>query len=173
MHAMRSLALALVLAPSLVSACDSTPAKPDAAKPDAAKPDAATPDASAEAAPTPEPKPLAPAPEGAVILDGIYVQICAAEGDCPPLHQDAGAAHCAGLSLGGMTWRLPSLAELERGVGHAELSRFEGFHWSGTAWNEDPAQFWIFDPTSGSKTTAKPDRKPFTIRCVAEPPRSP
>jgi hypothetical protein len=86
---------------------------------------------------------------------------------CPALLQDAGVAHCKSLQLGGLLWRLPTLQELEAWRGNAALVGYDVFHWSGTAWSDDPGQFWIYDPGSGAKTTAKPDRKPFTIRCVA------
>jgi len=150
----------LLLALGLLPACDSAPkAKTEP------KQDAETKSAPATA----KPVPMAPAPEGTVVIDGLYVHTCAAEGSCPTLLQDAGAAHCKGLGLGGMQWRLPRIEELERWVGSDALQGFDGFHWTGSAWDEDPAQWWIFDPGSKSKTTAKPDRKPFTIRCVAEP----
>lgn len=160
----------LVLTCALSLACDSSKKKPAPETAESAKPgegaepaQAAAPDEAAE------PAALPPAPEGTVAIDGVYVHTCAEPSSCPALLQDAGAAHCAGLSLGSLTWRLPTLAELEGWKGNAELTGFDVFHWSGSAWEEDAAQFWIFDPGSGSKTTAKPDRKPFTIRCVAEP----
>ncbi|MCA9653679.1 MAG: hypothetical protein H6712_26465 [Myxococcales bacterium] len=155
-----------VLACSLVLACDS--AKPAADPPAEAKEAEATPKPAAPEA-RPEPEPLPPAPEGTVVIDRKYVHTCADPTSCPTLLQDAGAAHCAGLELGGLSWRLPTLAELESWKGNAELSGFDVFHWSGSAWEEDAAQLWILDPGSDAKTTAKPDRKPFTIRCVAEP----
>ncbi len=168
MAAMRPTVLLLAL--GLLPACDSAPkkAKTEPTKDAEAK--------SAPATPTPKPKkeetkaaPMAPAPEGTVVIDGLYVHTCAAKDSCPTLLQDAGAAHCKGLALGGMKWRLPRLEELERWVGNDALQGYDVFHWSGSAWDEDPAQWWIFDPGSKSKTTAKPDRKPFTIRCASDP----
>jgi hypothetical protein len=176
----RSTVVVLSLALSLVgvAGCDSS--KPSPGKPA---------DAKAEPAPKvesklaePEHGALAPAPEGAVAIGRVYVQTCAdpkafgAAGDepqgppktaCPALLQDAGVAHCKSLQLGGLLWRLPTLQELESWRGNAALVGYDVFHWSGTAWSDDPGQFWIYDPGSGAKTTAKPDRKPFTIRCVA------
>jgi len=167
----RSTALAFVLlgalAPSLGAlACDSgktapaEPAKAEAAPKPAAK-------ASEPADPHANPKPLAAPPEGAVAIGRVYVQTCAAPNSCPALLQDAGVAHCKALGLGGLLWRLPTLEELESWRGNPALVGYDVFHWSSTAWDEDPAQLWIYDPGSGAKTTAKPDRKPFTIRCVA------
>lgn len=159
------LALALLLLPVL--ACDSS--KPDAeaeTKPQAEIKPAETKPAETKPA---EPAPLSPAPPGAIAIDRLYVQTCAEPEACPSLLQDAGAAHCKALTLGELTWRLPTIAELEQWRGHESLVGFDVFHWSGSAWDEDPAQFWMYDPGSGSKTTAKPDRKPFTIRCVAQP----
>ena len=154
-----------VLAPFLLCAiaCDSKPAPTKPAEPEA-KPAAST---SEKKVAEPEHGPLAPAPEGAVAIGRIYVQTCAESKPCPALLQDAGVAHCKALALGGLLWRLPTLEELESWRGNPALVGYDVFHWSGSAWNEDPGQFWIYDPGSGSKTTAKPDRKPFTIRCVA------
>lgn len=152
---------------SLALACDSS-APPPSAKADAK----ADPEAKAKTRPVAAPAtppPLPPAPEGAVTIKGVYVQTCAPPHACPSLLQDAGAAHCAGLKLGALRWRLPTLKELEAWRGHDQLAGYDVFHWSGSAWEEDPAQWWIYDPGSGSKTTAKPDRKPFTIRCAAQP----
>ena len=104
---------------------------------------------------------------GTVQIGRVYVQTCADAKACPALLQDAGVAHCKSLQLGGLLWRLPTLEELESWKGNPALVGYDVFHWSGSAWDEDPGQFWIFDPGSGAKTTAKPDRKPFTIRCVA------
>ena len=152
-----------------VTACDGR----DGARPDASAP---SPSAEAEATlkqPAPkqaEPVPaMLPAPQGTVAIDRRYVHTCRETAACPKLLQDAGAKHCSGLTLGGLSWRLPTFAELQDWRGNDALAAFDGFHWSASAWEEDPAQFWIFDPGSGSKTTARPDRKPFTIRCVAEP----
>ncbi len=134
--------------------------------------DAAPKPAPLEAAPEPAtPKPAAPkpAPGGSTILGGVYVQTCATPGACPSLLQPAGAAHCKALGLGGMTWRLPTRDELKAWRGKPELVGFEGFHWSGTPFEDAPGQVWIFDPTSGSETTIPGDRKPFAVRCVAKP----
>lgn len=162
MMMVRSLALALWL--PLVLACD---AKPAPAKPatEEAGPVARAPAAKQD--PHANPEPLAAAPAGAVAIGRVYVQTCADAKACPALLQDAGVAHCKALGLGGLLWRLPTLAELEAWRGNPALVGYDVFHWSGSAWDEDPAQFWIYDPGSGAKTTAKPDRKPFTIRCVA------
>jgi hypothetical protein len=148
-----------------VAACDSS--KPDAAP----KSDTPPPTAPAEPEPkaTPEPKPLPPAPEGTTIIDGRYVHTCAEPASCPTLMQAEGAAHCAGLELGGLSWRLPTVDELQSWRGNAALTGYDVFHWSGTPWDEDPTQVWIYDPGSDAKTTTPPTRKPFTIRCVAEP----
>jgi hypothetical protein len=157
----RSAALALVLLAAL--ACDSKPAP---AEPAEAKAEPA-PRASAPKDPHASPNPLAAAPEGAVAIGRVYVQTCADPKACPALLQDAGVAHCRSLALGGLLWRLPTVQELESWRGNPALVGYDVFHWSGTAWDEDPTQLWIYDPGSGAKTTAKPDRKPFTIRCVA------
>ena len=152
----------------LVLACDSSPAaKP--AEPAKAGPTEPEPEPAPTKAKPAEPEPLPPAPEGAAAIDGVYVQTCAAPHACPQLHQDAGAAHCKGLTLGALAWALPTLEQLESWKGQASLQGFDVFHWSGTPWDEDPEQWWIYDPGSGSKTTARPDRKPFTVRCVARP----
>jgi len=150
---------------ALAFACDSN--KPAPAK----KSKPASSPATDKAAPVEAKKPpaMAPAPEGTIAIDQTYVHTCADEARCPEMLQDAGLEHCASLQLGSLTWRLPTIEELEAWKGRAELHAFDVFHWSGSVWDEDPAQFWIYDPGSGSKTTAKPDRKPFTIRCVAQP----
>ncbi len=147
-----------------VVACDSKPAPtgPVEAKAEPAKAEPAK-----AKDPHANPEPLAAAPEGTVAIGRVYVQTCAAPNACPALLQDVGVAHCKLLALGGLLWRLPTLQELEAWRGNPALVGYDVFYWSGTAWNEDPAQFWIYDPGSGAKTTAKPDRKPFTIRCVA------
>lgn len=151
---------------ALVAGCDSTPQPAASPQSEPSKPlePARVPTPAA-----PELEPLAAAPAGTVVIDRRYVHTCAEAGSCPTLMQRPGAAHCRGLTLGGLTWRLPSVKELESWKGDAALAGYDVFHWSGTAWDEDPEQLWIFDPGSGSKTTAKPTRKPFTIRCVAEP----
>lgn len=156
---------ALVLSVLGALACDSKPAPAKPAEPAAAAKPA--PRASEPEDEHSKPKALAPAPAGTVQIGRVYVQTCADPKACPALLQDAGVAHCTSLKLGGLLWRLPTLAELESWKGNADLVGYDVFHWSGTAWDEDPKQFWIYDPGSGSKTTAKPDRKPFTIRCVA------
>lgn len=161
----RSTVAVLSLALCLVggAACDAS--KPSPAEPAAAKAEPAPKGESKVA--EPEHGALAPAPEGAVAIGRVYVQTCNDPKACPALLQDAGVAHCKALQLGGLLWRLPTVQELEAWRGNAALVGYDVFHWSGTAWNEDPTQFWIYDPGSGAKTTAKPDRKPFTIRCVA------
>lgn len=157
--------LAFVIPMLLALACDSSkPAKP--AEP--AEPEAKAAPSEAKAA-KPEPAPMAPAPEGTVAIDRVYVHTCATPDACPSLLQDAGAAHCTSLTLGGLPWRLPTVQELEAWRGNEALAGYDVFHWSGSAWEDDPGQFWMYDPGSGAKTTAKPDRKPFTIRCVAQP----
>jgi hypothetical protein len=83
--------------------------------------------------------------------------------------QAEGAAHCEGLTLVGLKWRLPTIEELQSWRGNEALSGYDVFHWSGTVWDEDAGQVWIYDPGTDAKTTAKPTRKPFTIRCVAQP----
>jgi hypothetical protein len=158
----RSLALALLL--PLVLACDAKPAPPKPAV-EEAEPVARAPAPKQD--PHANPEPLAAAPAGAVAIGRVYVQTCADAKACPALLQDAGVAHCKALGQGGLLWRLPTLAELEAWRGNPALVGYDVFHWSGSAWDEDPTQFWIYDPGSGAKTTAKPDRKPFTIRCVA------
>jgi hypothetical protein len=158
----------LVLPLLFTLACDSKPKSADAdAKAKAETKDGPAP--SEAAPPKPEPAPMAPAPEGTVAIDRVYVHTCATPDSCPTLLQDAGAAHCKALTLGDLSWRLPTVEELESWRGNEALSGYDVFHWSDSAWNEDPGQFWIYDPGSGSKTTAKPDRKSFTIRCVAQP----
>jgi hypothetical protein len=159
----RSLVLALSLLGTV--GCDSKPAPAEPAK---AETKPAAPNATHEPEePHDEPKALAPAPAGAMAIGRVYVQTCADPEACPTLLQDAGVAHCKALGLGGLSWRLPTLEELESWRGNPALVGYDVFHWSSSAWNEDPAQFWMYDPGSGAKTTAKPDRKPFTIRCVA------
>lgn len=155
----------------LALACDPAP-KAEAPKKDASpvpKSAAAESKVGSKVESKAEPARLPPAPEGAVTIDGVYVQSCVEPHGCPPMLQDAGAKHCKELTLGELSWQLPTLEQLESWKDEAALSGFDVFHWSGSAWDEDPAQFWIYDPGSGSKTTAKPDRKPFTIRCVARP----
>lgn len=148
-----------------VTGCDggdaARPASPPAESESASRPAASN---KVQAVP-----PIPPAPPGTVAIERRYVHTCQESSACPTLLQDAGAKHCSGLTLGGLSWRLPTFAELQSWRGHDALAAFDVFHWSASAWDEDPAQFWIFDPGSDSKTTARPDRKPFTIRCVAEP----
>lgn len=165
MGPMRSVVLAICCC--ALPSCDSS--KPAKSEPAGAKGEAAAAAAKTEPTKEAEPPPLPPAPEGTVAIDRVYVHTCAEPSSCPSLLQDAGAAHCEGLSLGSLRWRLPTLVELESWKGNEALVGFDVFHWSGSPWEEDPEQLWIFDPGSGSKTTAKPDRKPFTIRCVASP----
>lgn len=162
----RSTVPALVLALVGTSACDSSKSAPVEPAEAEAKPTASA--AKREPA-LAEPVSVPPAPAGAVVIGKVYVQTCAEPHTCPALLQDAGSAHCKSLALGGLAWRLPTLAELEAWRGNPALVDYDVFHWSGSAWDEDPGQLWIYDPGSGSKTTAKPDRKPFTIRCVAQP----
>ena len=158
------LALALALVGAV--ACDSS--KPKAVEVADAKTKAGPAPSKADAkVAEPEHGALAPAPAGTVAIGRVYVQTCADPKACPALLQDAGVAHCKALQLGGLLWRLPTLQELESWRGNPALAGYDVFHWSGTAWEDDPAQFWMYDPGSGAKTTAKPDRKPFTIRCVA------
>jgi hypothetical protein len=163
--------VSIVLGLGLGLACDSSPKTAPASEPSKQSAAASKAETKAETKATPaaEPPKLPPAPEGAVALDGVYVQTCQPPHDCPQLLQDAGVAHCEGLTLGSLKWRLPSIEQLEAWRGKAKLHGYDVFHWSGSPWDEDPKQLWIYDPGSGSKTTAKPDRKPFTIRCVAEP----
>jgi len=143
----------------IVLGCDAAPAPaPSEAPPPAA------PAKPAAKAPT-----LAPAPRGTTILGNVYVQTCASEGSCPALLQVAGVAHCKALVLGGLAWRLPTQAELKSWRGKPALAGFDGFHWSSTPFADAPDQVWIYDPTSGSETTIPADRKPFTVRCVAQP----
>lgn len=161
---MLSRSSALVLCLLCAVACDSKEPAPAEPKKAEVKP---SPSTSEQKAAPPEHGALAPAPEGAVAIGRVYVQTCADPKACPALLQDAGVARCKSLGLGGLLWRLPTLQELESWRGNPALVGYDVFHWSGSAWDEDPAQLWIYDPGSGSKTTAKPDRKPFTIRCVA------
>ena len=116
-----------------------------------------------------EAEPLPPAPEGTVEIGGLYVHTCTETHPCPQLMHKYGKAHCEGLKTGGLTWRMPELKELESFKGNEGLTGFDVMHWTGTVWEEDAGQIWIYDPKSGAKTTAPPDRKPFTIRCVAAP----
>lgn len=148
----------LVPAIAIVLACDAAPTPAAAPAPAAPTP-----------AVSPKPAALPPAPDGATVLGNVYVQTCAASGSCPALLQLAGAARCKALALGGLAWRLPTQAELKSWRGKPELVGFEGFHWSSTPFADAPGQVWIYDPTSGSETTIPPDRKPFTVRCVAQP----
>jgi hypothetical protein len=148
----------------VIGACDSGSASAPAETPPAESPAAAAkaaPEQPAAAAPKPA------APDGTTLIGELYVHTCAEPGSCPQLMHAEGASHCAALDLAGMTWRLPSVTELESWRGHEALTGFDVFHWSGTAWEDDAGQVWIYDPGSGAKTTAKPTRKPFTIRCVA------
>ena len=154
---------------TLLLACDSG----DEAAKDTKKEEAknTAPEAKAEAdakAATPARVEPAEAPEGTAEIGGVFVRTCAEPHPCPSMKHAEGKAYCEGLKTGDMTWRLPSLAELESWRGNAALTAFDVMHWTGTAWEEDAGQVWIYDPGSGAKTTAPPDRKPFTIRCVAE-----
>jgi hypothetical protein len=137
----------------------------DAAPAPAAAPEKTEPAKSA----TTKPAALPPAPEGATIIGKLYVQTCAKEGSCPALLQPAGVDHCKSLETGGVAWRLPTHDELKSWRGKPGLTGFDGFHWSSTPFADAPGQVWIFDPTSGSETTIPKDRKPFTVRCVAQP----
>lgn len=143
----------------LAVACDAAPAPTPATTPAPA---------DAKASPT-KPAALAPAPDGAVIVGKLYAQTCAPTHACPSMLQAAGEAHCKALALGGLSWRLPTHAELKSLAGRAGLLATDGFHWSGTPFAEAPDQVWIFDPKTGSETTIPRDRKPFTVRCVAQP----
>lgn len=140
-------------------ACDSAPAP-------AAAPAKVDPPGKAVA---PKPVELPPAPAGAVVIGKLYVETCAADGACPMLLQVPADEHCRTRTTGGHKWRLPTRDELESWVGKPGLVGFDGFHWSGTPFADAPDQVWIFDPTSASKTTIPKDRKPFKVRCVAQP----
>lgn len=153
----------------LLPACGAPTPTPAPAKPET-KPD-----------PKPDPKPDAPfatpkarpppPPAGAVLLDPpLYAVSCDAAHPCPSLLQPAGETHCRDLTLGGIAhWRLPDREEVKRFAGVAGLEHLDGFHWTRTAFTEDPAQAWIVDPESGQETTIPRTRKPFTIRCVFDP----
>ncbi len=119
--------------------------------------------------PEPEPEPLK-AIEGAVADEGrrIHVQACTEAVPCPKLLQAAGETQCAELDLDGKGWRLPTRDEAKGFKDLAGLFETEGFHWTGTAFADDDAQRWIFDPGSGSETTVPRDRKSFTVRCVRD-----
>ena len=138
-----------------------TPAPEAAAKAPAEAPPFATP---AERPPPP--------PVGAILLErpALYVQRCDPEHPCPFLMQPEGEAHCRGLKLGDYEsgWRLPDRDEAVR-FSAPELAAREGFHWTRTAYADDPKQAWIVDPIGGQSTTIPRDRKPFTIRCVMTP----
>ncbi len=151
---------------ALVLACDSGGESAKDAKAEDAAP-AAKAEAEAKAVAPPAARP--PAPEGTVALGKLYVRTCADPHPCPSMKHAEGKAYCEGLNTGGLTWRLPSLAELESWRGEASLTGYDVMHWTGTAWEEDAGQVWIYDPGSGAKTTAPPDRKAFTIRCVGSP----
>jgi hypothetical protein len=158
-----AVSIALAVVSSL--ACDPAPKAADVPK------KAAPPDATRTPAPTADDTPAAnpPAPAGTVEIGGLYVHTCAEPASCPSMMHAPGVAHCEALGLGSLKWRLPSIQELESWRGDPRLHAFDVFHWSGTAWEDDPGQVWIYDPGSGAKTTAPPTRKPFTIRCVATP----
>lgn len=149
------------LALLLVTACDkqseSAPAANDAS---------ASTDEKRQAKPAPpETAPPPPSVEGAVFDKGIYVQRCAEP--CPDLLQEPGAKHCSGLQLAGRSWRLPSQDEAAR-FGSLEIEQTSGYHWTGTAYDQDDAQVWIVDPDSDQPTTVSKDRKPFRVRCVSD-----
>ena len=132
------------------------------------------PPASVAAANVAQPQPApAPAPDGAVLLEApsLYVQTCAEGLPCPKLVQGEASSYCAALVAGALSWRLPTLDEARRFAGAEGLLQTEGFHWTGSAYEEDAAQAWILDPVGGQSTTIPRDRKPFTARCVAEPAR--
>lgn len=157
---------------ALVFACGSEPA-PAAPSPAPAAPSPAEPPVKAE--PFAQPK-LAPppAPDGAALLPDrkrpLYVQRCDPAHPCPDLLQPAGETHCRELELGGFTdWRLPDRDDVKRFGEIADLDGADGFHWTRTAFAEDPAQAWIVDPKSGQETTIPRTRKPFRVRCVIEP----
>lgn len=161
----------LLLAPLL--ACGGDASKPAAPAPAATPAPALAPPAPAPGEPfaTPNAKPPPP-PVGAIALDKppLYVQTCDPEHPCPALLQPAGEAHCRDLKLGDYEsgWRLPDREEVKRFRGDG-LHALEGFHWTHSAYADDPKQAWIVDPVGGQETTIPRDRKPFTVRCVMSP----
>lgn len=162
----RALGLAFLLACG--AGTPQQPAQSDPARSEPAK-QAPAPEKQQEPFATPKAKPP-PAPDGAVLLDPpLYVQRCDPAHPCTKLLQPAGETHCRQLKLGATTgWRLPDRHEVKRFTA-AELADVDGFHWTRTAFDQDPAQAWIVDPKSGKETTIPRNRKPFTIRCVLDP----
>lgn len=151
--------------PLLALACGSPEPPPAAAAPSAPAPAAPAP---AAAAPTPAAEP----PPGAARLADppLLVQRCADTFPCADLLHAAGTKTCAEVEIGGLAgWRLPTRAEAERFAGRTELADLAGYHWTSTPFDDDPAQFWIVDPTRDQPTTVPGDRKPFRIRCVRDP----
>lgn len=116
-----------------------------------------------------EPPPMA-AVDGAVADEErrIHVQLCAEALPCPKLLQAAAETHCKELDLDGGRWRLPTRDEAKGFKALDGLADRDGFHWTSTAFADDDAQRWIYDPASGSETTVPRDRKKFTVRCVRD-----
>lgn len=136
------------------------------------KPAAGEPATEAEAEPVaaePTPAPM-PAVDGAAADEErrIHVQLCAEALPCPKLLQAAAETHCKELDLGGTGWRLPTRDEAKGFKTLDGLAERDGFHWTSTAFADDDAQRWIYDPASGSETTVPKDRKNFTARCVRD-----
>jgi hypothetical protein len=106
-----------------------------------------------------------------LIRPDLVVQDCSELAPCPDLLQPAALAHCAELKLGGLApWRLATRDELERLAALGEVPGLAGYHWSSSAWEDDPSQVWIVDPAGREQaTTLPPTRKPLRARCVHTP----
>lgn len=158
---------------ALVLACGGEPGPAPAPAPAQPTKSAAEPPARGESFAKPDLTPPPP-PDGAALLPDrkkpLYVQRCDPAHACPDLLQPAGETHCRDLDVGGLAhWRLPDRDEVKRLGEIAGLDALDGFHWTRTAFAEDPAQAWIVDPKSGQETTIPRTRKPFRVRCVFDP----
>ena len=152
----------------LLVGCDGGSSGPAGAdKPDTRADD--TPDASPEPAAAPEPAPMKDVDGAVADVDRrMYVQLCTETLPCPKLLQAAAETHCEELDLDGSGWRLPTRDEAKGFKTLDGLAERDGFHWTSTAFADDDAQRWIYDPASGSETTVPKDRKNFTVRCVRD-----
>ena len=109
------------------------------------------------------------APPGTVVaLNGqLLVQTCDEEHPCIDALHGKGAEHCGGFEVESFSnWRLPTKDEVHAFANVDGAQALEGYHWTATPDQANPAMFWIADPKGTQPTTLPPDRKPFRIRCV-------